>query len=77
MIIDYHTHIGGSGSSFGTVENLLQSMDEAGIDKSLVFASYIGRCSNQYLLKEIAPYKDRLYGVGTVYLKVAGCRNML
>lgn len=62
MIIDTHTHIG-RNEKFQGVKQLLESMDKAKIDKALVFASNVGDCPNEYLLQEIAPHKDRLYGV--------------
>lgn len=67
MIIDSHTHIGKDWEV--AVHDLLVSMDEAKIDKSLVFASALqgnGTTTNTDLLKSIAPHKDRLYGVGYV-----------
>jgi len=38
-------------------------MDQAGIDKSFVFAGELNDCSNEYMLEQIAPHRDRLYGV--------------
>lgn len=55
-------------------------MDKAKIDKALVFASRVGDCPNDYLLKEIAPHQDRLYGVAAVhpcllYTKMSEIKN--
>lgn len=61
-IIDCHTHIG-RNEKFQGIKQLLESMDKANIDKALVFASRVGDCPNEHLLQEIAPHKDRLYGV--------------
>jgi uncharacterized protein len=63
MIIDAHTHIGRNEHINSTASQLIVSMDAAGIDKSLVFAGGINNCPNDYLLDQIAPYQDRLYGV--------------
>lgn len=63
MIIDCHVHIGRNENISASVTELLKSMDEAGIEKSLVFANKIGDASNEYMLKQIAPHRDRLYGV--------------
>lgn len=67
MIIDCHTHIGRNENISASVPQLLRSMDEAGIDKALVFANKIGAADNEYLLKQIAPHKDRLYGVAAAH----------
>ena len=66
-MIDCHTHIGRNENISGSVTQLLKSMDEAGIEKSLVFANKIGDASNEYMLEQIAPHKDRLYGVAAVH----------
>jgi hypothetical protein len=70
MIIDAHTHIGRSENIKATAANLIKSMDEAGIDKSLVFAGALGACPTDYMLEQIAPYKDRLLGVGAYSILV-------
>lgn len=67
MIIDCHTHIGRSHNIKASVSELLKSMDEAGIDKALVFASHLGDAPNEYLLEQIKPHLDRLYGVAMAY----------
>lgn len=63
MIIDCHTHIGRNEHINASVDDLLISMDEAKIDKSLVFAGKLNNISNEYLLEQIIPHEDRLYGV--------------
>jgi uncharacterized protein len=63
MVIDCHTHLGRNEHINCTVKQLLNSMDQSGIDKALVFAGELNDCPNSYLLKELAPHKDRLYGV--------------
>lgn len=63
MIIDCHTHLGRNGHISATADQLIASMDQANIDKALVFAGSINDCPNDYMLEQIAPYKDRLYGV--------------
>lgn len=63
MLIDCHTHLGRNTHINLSVKNLLKSMDDAKIDKSLVFASELGNCSNEWLIKQIKPYRDRLFGV--------------
>jgi len=67
MIIDCHAHLGNNHHISFSAEQLLVSMDKAGIDKSLVFAGRLNNLSNELLLKKIAPYKDRLYGVAAVH----------
>lgn len=63
MVIDVHTHLGRSDSISARVDELLRSMDQAGIEKSLVFAGRIGALSNEAMLEEIAPHRDRLTGI--------------
>lgn len=68
MIIDSHTHIGRNAHINASVSELLNSMDKAEIDKSLVFAGKIADCPNDYLLEQIKPHQDRLYGVAAYHL---------
>jgi predicted TIM-barrel fold metal-dependent hydrolase len=63
MIIDAHTHIGKNEHITANVDELLKSMDKAGIDKALVFAGMLNGISNEDMLEQIAPHKDRLFGV--------------
>lgn len=65
MIIDAHTHLG-KKSIVATAAELVASMDQAGIDKSLVFAGKFMENATSILLDDIAPYKGRLYGIGSV-----------
>lgn len=67
MIIDSHTHLGRNQHIKYSVKELLESMDHAKIDKSLVFAGDLNDCPNDYLLEEIAPHRDRLLGVAAVH----------
>ncbi len=66
-IIDCHTHLGRNEHIRFTADELVRSMDKAGIDKSLVFAGELNDCSNAWMLEQIAPYKDRLLGVGAAH----------
>lgn len=63
MIIDCHTHIGRNDHIKADVNQLLKSMDSAKIDKALVFAGEINDCPNEWLIEQIKPHRDRLYGV--------------
>lgn len=64
MILDAHTHIG-KKTIVASAEDLVKSMDKAGIDKSLVFAGKINEQTTEALLEDIAPFKGRLYGIGS------------
>lgn len=79
MIIDCHTHIGRNQHINASVDDLLISMDAAKIDKSLVFAGKLNDISNEYLLEQITPHQDRLYGVACFhpYDKVHDLRSLL
>lgn len=60
-IIDFHTHLGqGQGKH---LDDLLRSMDEAKIDKSVIFASTVLKFSNEELLKVLELHPDRFYGM--------------
>jgi predicted TIM-barrel fold metal-dependent hydrolase len=65
MIIDAHTHLGNNEHILASVGQLLFSMDEAKIDKSLVFAGEMNDITTDQMLEEIKPYRDRLYGVAS------------
>ena len=60
MIIDCHTHIGRNHHVDQSVSKLLADMDDALIDRSLVFACDFNDCPNEYLLSEILTHRDRL-----------------
>lgn len=66
-IIDCHTHLGRNNHINFSVKDLLNSMDSAKIDKSLVFAGDLNDAPNEWLLQEIAPHRDRLLGVAAVH----------
>lgn len=68
MVIDCHTHLGRNEHIKATALELITSMDKAGIDQSLVFAGNINDCTNDWMMEQIAPYKDRLHGVVSVNL---------
>lgn len=59
-VIDTHTHIGTSDHIFASTDQLLQSMDEAKIDKALVLAAPIANIYNTMLLSEVQKHPDRL-----------------
>lgn len=63
MLIDCHTHLGRNEHINARVDALLSSMDDAKIDKALVFAGDLNDYPTSDMLQEIAPHQDRLYGV--------------
>jgi len=63
MIIDCHVHLGRNDHIKANVSELLTSMDGAKIDKAMVFAGDLNAYPTYEMLKEIEPYRDRLYGV--------------
>lgn len=65
MIIDCHTHLGRNEHVNTRVHELLSSMDQAGIDKSFVFAGDMNNYPTYDMLAEIDPHRDRLYGVAS------------
>ena len=66
MIIDAHTHVGFGKAIQKRAKELVAELDRAKVDKAMVFAGAINDCTNEALIKEIAPYKGRLFGVGSV-----------
>lgn len=68
MIIDCHTHLGHNHHITAGAEALIRSMDDAKIDKSLVFAGRLNDCDNKWMMEQINPFKGRLYGVASVHL---------
>src|SRR5687767_5797512 len=66
MIIDAHAHIGFNETLNAAAKEVSVSMRKAGIGKALVFASAMSDCLTERLLREIAPYPDRMYGIGSV-----------
>lgn len=67
MIIDCHTHLGKNSHITARATALIESMEKAGIDKSLVFAGRLNSITNEEVLEEIAPYAGKLYGVAAYH----------
>lgn len=66
MLMDVHTHIGSAHGIDATAAQLVASMDESGVSKSLVFAADLFNCPTEKLLQEIQPFQGRLYAVAAV-----------
>ena len=65
MIIDAHVHVKGGDQylRYFNAEEIVRCMDEAGIDKSVVFAiSVTSAEANAMTLREVAKFPDRLIG---------------
>lgn len=79
MIIDTHVHIGRNDHIKADVKMLLASMEAAHIDKSLVYASILGDCPNDYLLEQVKPHKEKLYAVacGTNEMSSAAIQQLV
>ena len=67
MIIDCHTHLGKNSHITARATALVESMEKAKIDKSLVFAGRLNSITNEEVLEEIAPYAGKLYGVAAYH----------
>ena len=65
MIIDSHTHIG-TKTIIASADDMVKSMDAAGIDVAMVFAGKLMATATQTMLEAIAPHRGRLYGIGSV-----------
>jgi len=66
MIYDTHVHLGKNALANKSAAELLHSMNLAHIDKACVFAGVINDCSNEWLLEEVKPHRDRLIAIGSV-----------
>lgn len=81
MVIDCHTHISINNTLKASVNDLLLSMDNAKIDRAFVFGGMEepdfdyetgygvskNNCPNEWMLEQIAPHKDRLFGVAAAH----------
>lgn len=65
MIIDAHNHLGKRKGVEILVDNFVARMDESGIDKAVVFA-FSEQIDNDYIVKSVKKYPDRLYGLVTI-----------
>ncbi|HEY5268047.1 MAG TPA: amidohydrolase family protein [Candidatus Saccharimonadales bacterium] len=65
MIIDCHSHLGRNEHINANVNQLLESMDQAKIERALVFAGELNNINTSELLKEISPHTDRLHAVAS------------
>ena len=65
MKIDAHNHIGKKKGVSVSVDDFIKSMDEAGIDKAVVF-SFSEQIDNDYVIESVKRYPDRLFGFVTI-----------
>lgn len=65
MIIDAHTHIDKAGHKEWTPQQLLASMDEAGIDRAIVISNHVTESPLDILLEKVKGIK-RLTVIGNV-----------
>jgi len=65
MIVDAHNHIGTRKGLTFMVDDLLHEMDQAKIDRAVVF-SMMESIDNQYIAKSVKKHPDRLIGFVTV-----------
>lgn len=65
MIIDAHNHIGRRKGYQFLGEDLIEHMDEAGIDKAVIF-SFPERIDNDYIANSMRQFPDRFIGFCTV-----------
>lgn len=76
MIIDSHTHLGRNSHITASIDQLLSSMDQAKIDKSLVLAGKMNDADNEWMLEQIRPHTDRLFGVAAAHPMMNGHSRM-
>lgn len=60
LITDFHSHIGETVGK--SKEDLLRSMDAAGIERSVVYAGGSLKLNNEELLRTLTAHPDRFYG---------------
>jgi len=66
MIIDCHTHLEFYADKQYGANQLIDSMKKGKIEKALVYAGEMFNCSNEKLLKEVNPFRKKLFPVGSV-----------
>lgn len=65
MVIDAHVHLGRGSTIKAYPVDLLKSMDEAGIDKALVFAGKLNDYTTEDAIQDCLAAPDRLFAVGS------------
>ena len=66
MIFDSHNHIGFRHGNVGqNAEEMIRQMDEAGVDRAVVF-SFIEKTDNNYVSEMVKKFHDRLVGYALV-----------
>lgn len=65
MIIDAHNHLGKRKGVEILVDDFVARMNENGIDKAVVF-TFSEQIDNDYIVKSVKKYPDRLYGLVTI-----------
>lgn len=65
MIIDMLTHIGERKGEITTIEELIEIMDEAGVDKAMA-CSQLENIDNEYIAEAQQKYPDRILGFAVI-----------
>ena len=65
MIVDIHTQIGKRKGLIFLVDELIKMMDDAGVEKSVVF-SFPENIDNKYVYESVKNHPDRLIGFATI-----------
>ena len=65
MIIDIHNHVGIRIGRSQTGAELVEKMDRAGVDKSVIF-SFVEQPDDEFIAREVKAFPDRLIGFSCV-----------
>ncbi len=66
MVIDFHTHLFQEGmDKIGTVEQLIENMNAAGVDRAVVLPEH-PRGTNEFVARQMERYPDRIIGFASV-----------
>lgn len=67
IAFDTHVHLGRAHQTIqASADELLRSMDVAGIERAMVFAGHINDAPSAWILKETYAHRDRLLAVASV-----------
>lgn len=65
MVVDVHNHIGVRVGKQQTVEELVKSMNRAGVDKAVAFP-FVENPDNNYIAEAVKKFPDKIIGFGCV-----------
>jgi len=65
MVVDFHNHVGIRVGKQQTAEELVNSMDRAGVDKAVIFP-FVENPDNDYIAQTVKKFPDRVIGFACI-----------